>query len=126
MTITLSGNELDLEEEGYEGFFENDIFTRASEENRCSVVGNWELFGIDEEYSAIINSRVTPINNLIFYSDGTYTMESEFPRNGNYALVHDGASICLDGKIYWDIDFPCAEVMLVTLENGNTLLYVIQ
>ncbi|MBO4937665.1 MAG: hypothetical protein J6C98_01495 [Oscillospiraceae bacterium] len=127
-TFSVSENELDFNQEGHEDFFVNHTMTRVNdqEEYGYSVVGNWKLLSNNAEVAIMLNSRTTPINNLVFYNDCSYTIKSEYPRNGKYEVVHDGNTVCLDGEYYWDIEFPCIGVMLLTTEGGTTWLYVRQ
>lgn len=128
-TFSISDNELTLFLDGYEEFCHYSPLQRVPDTNRtnCSIVGTWEAFGMDEPlyYDLYINGYRS-IDNLTFYADGSCIFDGERHHKGFYTVVHDGNSVYVDEREYWNITIPCPDIMIIKFNDVAEQIYLAQ
>lgn len=96
----------------------------AANTNLNSISGDWEALSLGKSVNYSFGGSFVDISSLCFFNDGTYMTKGGYQRRGEYLIVHDGATIQLDGRYYWDYEFVCPGIMALELADGVRILYV--
>lgn len=104
---------------------------KKTTQSKDPLVGQWKLLSMGYCESPSYQHWEYDVT---FYSDGTFVSKridyytEERTTNSKYSIIHDGNTIEMIFSIsshYWDFEFLCNDVMLVTTENSQ-LLYIAQ